>query len=345
MTTPIKYLIALVIFMVILVLTASLASALMPFIIAVIFAYVTSPLANYLEEKGLINTLSATIITILLMLMIVLLPLILVPLIIQQFQQIVTLIPSIIEFFQKWLGDNIIGDISDSINEQLPNVGIETLKNTATSITGVVSSSIAAVSTFLGILLITPLSTFYLIRDRKSISGELTDLLPPAMRERTLLITSDFDNVLGEFFHGQLIVIIIMSVFYSILLQLAGLEFALTIGVISGLLTFIPFVGFIVGLLLAVLVSLSNFTSWIDLFIIISILGVGTTIESIFITPRFVGERVGLHPLLILLSLSVLGALFGFIGLLISLPFASILLVCFRHLRRYYINSNFYSSE
>ncbi len=345
MIASIKYLIAFVVFIALVAFTSSIASALMPFVLAAILAYVTSPLANFIETKGLSNTLSATVITFLLLLILFILPLILIPLIAQQFQQIVTLIPKIVELLQNWLGEDLVGNIKDSLAEQIPNVGVDTLQNTALSISSVVTSGFAAITAFLTVLLITPLSTFYLIRDRKSISGELTDLLPPAMRERTLLLTNDFDNVLGEFLHGQLIVIVVMSVFYSLLLRLAGLEFALTIGVISGLLTFIPFVGFIVGLLLAVLVSLTNFTSWIDLFIIISILGIGTTIESIFITPRFVGERVGLHPLLILLALAILGDLFGFIGLLLSLPFASILLVCFRHLRRYYINSNFYGSE
>ena len=219
--------------------------------------------------------------------------------------------------------------------------GAENLQQAAGLLAGFVGDGLSATGRFLVVLLITPLAVFYLLRDRKNIGGELTDMLPPRMRDRVLDIGYELDNVLGEFMHGQLMVMVIMAVFYSIVLTLADLNFALTIGIISGLLVFIPYVGFITGLSLALLVGLGDF-DWIQFFLIVILMSIGTVIESFAVTPRLVGERVGLHPLAVLLALVVMGEWFGFVGVLVALPVASVLLVLLRHLRHGYIGSNFY---
>ena len=180
------------------------------------------------------------------------------------------------------------------------------------------------------------------MRDRSIIAGGLADLLPPRMRDETMGIIHDLNNVLGEFMHGQLSVMAVMAVLYSAMLWFAGLEFSLTIGVISGILVFIPYIGFIVGIALATLVAVSQFESWSDFILIWALMGAGTALESIVITPWLVGERIGLHPVLVLLALLVFGSLLGLVGVLAALPLAALLLVLFRHLRRRYINSDFY---
>lgn len=321
-----------------------LAAALVPFITAAILSYIFSPLANRLEEQGMSSLLSASVLTFFILLLALILPIVLTPLVVAQFQEMMLLLPKVLGVLEGWLGAILVGDISDQVKENLPSLISPALSQTDTLAT-LLSSGLSVVGGFITLLLITPLATFYLLRDRKRISGELTDLLPPAWRKGTARLFYDFNNVIGEFLHGQLMVMVIMSFIYFILLKIAGLEFALTIGFISGILTFIPYVGFIIGLSLAILVSLSNFESWIDLFIVIGLMGVGTTLESLFITPRIVGERVGLHPVFILLALSVFGHTLGFIGVLAAVPLSAILLVSIRHLRRYYINSNFYKSD
>ena len=143
--------------------------------------------------------------------------------------------------------------------------------------------------------------------------------------------------------HGQITVMAVMAIIYTLILKLAGLQFALTIGIISGALVFIPYVGFLIGLLLATVAGLGQFDSWADFILIWVLMGIGTTLESLLITPYLVGERIGLHPLAVLLALFIMGELLGFVGVLAALPLAAVFLVLCRHLRRHYINSDFYA--
>ena len=138
--------------------------------------------------------------------------------------------------------------------------------------------------------------------------------------------------------HGQITVMAVMAIIYTLILKLAGLQFALTIGIISGALVFIPYVGFLIGLLLATVAGLGQFDSWADFILIWVLMGIGTTLESLLITPYLVGERIGLHPLAVLLALFIMEELLGFVGAL-----AAVFLVLCRHLRRHYINSDFYA--
>ena len=137
----------------------------------------------------------------------------------------------------------------------------------------------------------------------------------------------------------------LLLLFILLILNIAGLDFALTIGIISGILVFIPYVGFLIGLLLATIAGIGQFESWTDLILIWVLMGIGTTLESLFITPYLVGEKIGLHPLAILLALFIMGELLGFVGVLLALPLAAVVLVLSRHLRRYYINSDFYAKK
>ena len=325
-------------------LTASVSTALSPFVFAAVIAYITAPLAEKLEKLRIKPAAAALLIVLLTLVLMVLFPLALLPLIATQVREFAELLPPLTQKLHAYLGN----DINEWLRKQqfdLKNVGGSSIQKAANVVTDLLSNSLAVLSSFFTILLITPLATFYFLRDRKSIGGELTELLPPHIRERALLLTRDLDNVLGEFLHGQLIVMTVMAVFYSIILTLAGVPFALTIGIISGILTFIPYVGFILGMILATLAGLSSFESFLDILFIWLLMGIGTTVETVLITPRLVGERIGLHPLAVLLSLMVMGELFGLVGVLAALPIAAILLVCGRHLRRRYIGSSFYGPQ
>jgi predicted PurR-regulated permease PerM len=135
---------------------------------------------------------------------------------------------------------------------------------------------------------------------------------------------------------------LLMSAFYVFALWLAGVEFALPIGMVSGLLVFIPYVGMIVGVGLATVVALSQFELWTDVLWVWAVFGLGQMLEGMVVTPRLVGERIGLHPLAVVFSLLAFGQLFGFVGLLIALPLAAVLLVGLRHLRAGYLSSDLY---
>jgi predicted PurR-regulated permease PerM len=148
--------------------------------------------------------------------------------------------------------------------------------------------------------------------------------------------------VLAEFLRGQISVMLLMSVFYAVVLWLVGLEFALPIGIVAGFLVFVPYLGMVLGLLLATLAALMQFGLTGDLLVVWAVFGAGQLLEGMVITPWLVGERIGLHPLAVIFALLAFGQLFGFFGLLLALPLAAVLLVVLRHLREQYLSSSMY---
>ena len=323
--------------------------ALAPFILAAVLAYIASPLAGWLE-KQLSSSAAAAILVTLILAVFLALPLALAPVITQQTASLLEIVPKIAVRAADWLDG-----AHPQIIEQLRGLDFAALAGRAAGAVeadnaaaaagaffGFFGTGLSALAGFFTFLLITPLAVFYFLRDRHIIAGELADSLPPRWRDETMDVVHDLDSVLGEFLHGQLAVMAGMSVLYGAMLWFSGLDFALTIGVISGVLTFIPYLGFIFGVALATLAAIGQFESWQDFILIWALMGAGTTLESMFITPWLVGERIGLHPVLVLFSLMVAGGLLGFAGVLAALPLAAVLLVLFRHLRRRYINSAFY---
>ena len=328
-------------------------NAIFPFALAVVLAYIISPLANKIEMRGVTPAVTAGLLTLMVILLISAIPLALLPLIIKQSNNFFDSLPKMVEYAGNWLGEfqpHLLEQLQ-SLNpvevtkQASDNINAEVAAKTASLAAGVFGKGVAAVVSFISIFLITPLAVFYFVRDRKTISGELTDVLPPHMRHQMLDVLSDLNGVLGEFMHGQVMVMGIMAAIYTLILNIAGLDFALTIGIISGILVFIPYVGFLIGLLLATIAGIGQFESWTDLILIWVLMGIGTTLESLFITPYLVGEKIGLHPLAILLALFIMGELLGFVGVLLALPLAAVVLVLSRHLRRYYINSDFYAKK
>lgn len=323
-------------------LVASVKSALTPFVLAVVFCYITAPLADKMEQRGAPPAAAAGVIILLLFALLAAVPFALLPLMAAQLQDIAALLPKLVAKIETKFGGEIIAAAKQQLQQAAGDAGLAGAKQAINAAAKIFGGGLAFIGGAASVLLITPLAVFYFLRDRARIGGELIEMLPPNLRPRAAAAAKDFDNVLGEFLHGQLLVMLTMAFFYSAVLWVAGLKFAVTIGVVSGLLTFIPYVGFILGLALATLVALGDFQSWLHIAAVWALMGIGTTLESVVITPRLVGERVGLHPLAVLLSLLVMGELFGFLGLLASLPTAAVLLVCARYARRFYINSDFY---
>ena len=320
-----------------------------PFVLAAVMAYTLSPLATKIE-KIISPAAAAAVLVMLVFLALLALPLALAPIIAKQIASLLAVLPELAERAGYWLGDahpHVVEqlqsmNLSDFAKQAAGAIQGEQAANVAGIFFGFFGKGVAAIAGFFTLLLITPLAVFYFLRDRQIIAGELTDSLPPRWRDETMVVIHDLDNVLGEFLHGQITVIAVMSVLYSGMLWIAGLEFALTIGIISGMLVFIPYVGFIIGVVLATLVAVGQFETWTEFVLIWVLMGVGTALESMLITPWLVGERIGLHPVFVLLALLAMGSMLGFVGVLAALPLAAILLVLFRHLRRRYINSDFY---
>jgi len=160
----------------------------------------------------------------------------------------------------------------------------------------------------------------------------------------TMEMARESDALLAQYLRGQLLVMLVLSVYYSTALAVAGFDVALPVGILSGVLVFIPYLGFGLGLLLALMAAVLQFSDWSGLVAVAIIYGLGQVIEGFFLTPRLVGERIGLDPLAVIFALLAFGQLFGFVGVLLALPASALLMVGFRHLRRHYLRSSFYNA-
>ena len=189
-----------------------------------------------------------------------------------------------------------------------------------------------------------PVALFYLLMDWDRFVARLLELVPPSARPKVDSFTHEADLVLGQYLRGQLLVMLIMAVFYSSGLALFGLDLALPIGFFTGLAMFIPYLGFGIGLLLALLAGLLQFASAKALLMVAVVYGIGQAAEGFYFTPRLVGERIGLHPLAVIFALLAFAQLFGFVGVLVALPASAVLLVAMRRLRLGYMASKLYQT-
>lgn len=194
----------------------------------------------------------------------------------------------------------------------------------------------------IGNAVLTPVVLFYLLLDWDRFVKSVVELVPVPLRGAYDSFINEADAVLGQYLRGQLLVMLILAVFYSVGLALFGLDLALPIGVFTGLAVFVPYLGFGLGLVLALLSGLLQFASLKALAMVAVVYGAGQVVESFFLTPRLVGERIGLHPLAVIFALMAFGQLFGFVGVLIALPVSAVLLVGIRRVRASYVDSRLY---
>ena len=201
-----------------------------------------------------------------------------------------------------------------------------------------------AVLGWLATLILIPVALFYLLLDWRKLMRILMNAVPRRWAKKTLSMATEVDQLLAQYLRGQFLVMLILAIYYSAGLAIAGFEVALPVGIITGLLVFIPYVGFGIGLILAIIAGLLQFPGFEGMVFVAIIYGGGQILEGFFLTPKLVGERIGLHPLMVIFALLAFGQLFGFVGVLLALPSSAILSVAFRHLRAHYIKSTFYNS-
>jgi predicted PurR-regulated permease PerM len=196
--------------------------------------------------------------------------------------------------------------------------------------------------TLVGFAVLIPVALFYLLLDWKYVVARVLELVPPRLRPGVDSFSHEADEVLGQYLRGQLLVMVTMAVFYSVGLALFGLDLAVPIGVFTGMAMFVPYVGYGVGLALALIAGLLEFASLKSLVMVGVVYGTGQVFESFYLTPRLVGERIGLHPLAVIFALLAFGQLFGFVGVLVALPASAVLLVAIRRARSGYLASKLY---
>lgn len=191
-------------------------------------------------------------------------------------------------------------------------------------------------------LMLAPVVMFYLLLDWHGLLARIRNAIPRPWQAKLTGMAADIDAVLSQYLRGQILVMLILAVYYSLALWLAGIPSALPLGLITGLLIFIPYLGFSTGFVLALLVAVLQFAGWEPVLGVLVVYGIGQLLESFVLTPFLVGERIGLHPLAVIFALMAFGQIFGFFGVLLALPASAALVVALRELRRLYLASRFY---
>ena len=330
-----------------------LLPVLTPFLIAAILAYICDPLVDKicLWSVGKFK-LGRTLATVLVMLAIVgilaLLILILIPLLQKESQLLAQRLPDVITNIRATLEPFLQKRFGISLNIDPAQIQEVVTKNwkTAGGLFGDVlisagSHGMALIGLLANILLL-PVVLFYLLRDWDIFMQKIGNLIPRDLIGKTTQIAQEIDQVLAEFLRGQLAVMLVMSAFYVIGLWLVGLNMALPIGLVAGLLGFVPYLGITTGILLALLVAALQFTSLAQIVPVLLVFGVGQIVESALLTPKLVGERIGLHPVVVIFALLAGGQLFGFAGVLLALPVSAAIAVGLRHIKDSYLTSDTY---
>ena len=312
-----------------------LAPVLTPFVAAALLAYIGDPMADRLQRLKLPRTLAVVAVFILTFLLLGLLVLLIVPLIRSQVGAFLDALPEIVrQFEQVWL-PNIAELLDFDVSE---DVGLgafvarygDMAGSWGTKVLLSVTQSGGALAAAVLSLFLVPILTFYLLRDWDLILAHLGALIPMEQRDTVVSLARETDEVLGGFLRGQLLVMLALAMIYSIGLALVGVKFAIAIGVVSGLVSFVPYLGFVFGIALASLtVVLEPEPLW-QLVGVVATFAVAQGIEGSLLTPKLVGDRIGLHPVLIIFAVAAGGQLFGFFGVLLALPAAAVLSVLVR---------------
>ena len=328
-----------------------LDAVLTPFLVGAILAYLGTPLVDAAQRRGLPRALATTITVLLFGLILIAVFIVLIPLVQGEVSLAMKRFPVLFGQAAAQLGPWIEQRFGITVSLDLETLKTFVTENSESArelslrvLSGVKAGGLIALSILINLALI-PVVMFYLLRDWKMIAARLDDLVPRDWQGRFRAIVGDIDTVLAEFLRGQFLVMVVLAVYYAVGLTLAGLDRALAIGILTGLLVFIPYVGFGLGLVLGIVAALLQWTGWPAFLAVAAVYGVGQLLENYVLVPWLVGDRIGLHPIAVIFALLAFGQLFGFAGVLLALPVSAALLVGLRHLRAEYVLSPFYRGD
>lgn len=325
----------------------ALKSVLTPFVTAAVLAYILNPLTEKLSRK-MSRGKAAMLVMLLTIAIIIVLMMIIVPMLINQTQNMIAKIP---QLFQ-WVNNKAVPFINNLLHtnyaldagtfNQLWAEHNQTVQAALTKLAPSLLKQSGGIIAFVVNLMLLPFLLYYFLLDWQRWIDNIYALIPVKYKPTVQRIAGDLDQVLGEFLRGQLSVMIIMGVIYGVGLMLTGLDNGFAIGMIAGLLVFVPYLGAFTGLLLATLAAVLQFNSIGGLIAVWSVFMVGQFLESFIITPKIVGEKIGLSPLAVIFALTAFGELLGFVGMLLALPLAAMCVVLFREAVAKYHNSDWY---
>ena len=322
-----------------------LAPILTPFVAGALLAYIGDPMADRLQRLRLPRTVAVVAVFVLTFVLIGLLVLLVLPLIRSQIVALLEALPAILARAEsEWLpwiyemlgieaGDGVgIGAFVARYSDMAGSWGTTVLMSLSRS-GGALAAAVIS-------LFLVPIITFYMLRDWDVIVARLGSLVPSAQRETIYRLAAETDDVLGAFLRGQILVMIGLAVIYSVGLSLIGLKFAIAIGVVAGLVSFVPYLGFVFGLFLAGITVMLEPDPLLRLGGVVATFAIGQFIEGSVLTPKLVGDRIGLHPVMVIFAVAAGGQLFGFFGILLALPVAAVLSVLLRFAYERYLKEH-----
>ena len=339
----------LVLFSVTFILLYLLAPILTPFVLGALLAYLGDPIVDRLEKFKLSRTLSVVIVFLILFVVILLILLLVIPVLETQIKTLLQKLPAFLDwgvnYLQPYLKNNLDVDVSvlevDRVKAMIGSHWNQA-GGIIRSLIFTVSKSGMLVITWIVNLALTPVITFYMLRDWDHFVAYIHDLIPRSIEQVVNTVAKESDNVLAEFLRGQLLVMLGLASIYSFGLWLVGVEFALLIGLLAGFLSFVPYLGLIIGVVVAGFAVMFQTQDFVDLLLVFLVFGIAQMIEGMLLTPLLVGDRIGLHPVTVIFAVLAGGQLFGFFGVLLALPIAAILAVIMRHLHGSYKGSRIY---
>lgn len=328
-----------------------LSPILTPFLLGGLFAYIANPLVKKLRRLGIPNIFSVIIVFLLFVLIFVSLILLFIPIIQRQINTLIDIIPNIVD----WLQGTIVPWIQQNfgVNDQLINGGdlkkmlADNLTKTNGATTWVVQTvlvSSAKLIEWIIALILIPVVMFYLLWDWDQFLRGIRNLLPRHIEPTVVKLAKECDNVLSAFFRGQLLIMIILAFVYSIGLSLVGLQVGIIIGTISGLLSIVPYLGFITGIIAASIAAYIQSGTMMSVVSVMVIYGIVHILEIFVLIPQIMGNKIGLHPVAVIFAILAGGLLFGFLGILLALPTAAIIMVLVRHAHKKYRKSDLYQA-
>jgi predicted PurR-regulated permease PerM len=321
-----------------------LGDVVLPFILGGALAYLLDPIADKLERVGLSRAASVSLIGLIATLVFVLLFLLVIPLLIRQTSQLIATAPTLVAELQDWLTASFpaLMDADSTVRQQLFALGQTIQERGGEILNGVLSSAMSLVNVMV-LIVVVPVVTFYLLLDWDGMVARIDDLIPRDHAPTIRQLMSEIDRTLASFIRGQGTVCLILGVAYAVALGLVGLNFGLVVGFVAGMISFIPYVGALVGGVLALGLALFQFWGdWLMLGAVAAIFAAGQFIEGNILSPKLVGSSVGLHPVWLIFALSVFGSVFGFVGMLVAVPVAAMIGVLTRFLLAEYKRGRLY---
>jgi len=322
----------------------ALGDVVLPFVLGGAVAYFLDPAADRLERLGLSRAAATTVITLVAVLLFVLALLLLVPALARQTTALIDTAPQLFKQLQAFLVERFpdLMDENSTLRSSLADLG-ETIRQRGGEFVDAILGTFSSVLNVVLLVVIVPVVAFYLLLDWDRMVAEIDKLLPRDHAPTIRRLASEIDATLAGFVRGQGTVCLILGTYYAVALMLVGLQFGLVIGLVAGLLTFIPYVGALIGGLLSIGLALFQFWGdWWTILLVAAIFQAGQLVEGNVLTPKLVGGSVGLHPVWLIFALSAFGALFGFVGLLVAVPVAAALGVLARFAIRQYQESLLY---